>query len=105
MIRAAVLAGVLALGVACSSPQEKAADIVEDFEPVFETCRTLSSEAEVAPGTHYCSKLASIALERALDEAELDEAARDAMIEAWVRASELGAYYADEPARAAIPDL
>ena len=98
---------VLALGLlalACS-PESKAKKTLEDYEVAFNECKKISEEVGAEPGTHYCTKVSSMALEMSLDDTGIDKATRDKMIGEWVSSSPLGKFYADEKAREAIPDM
>lgn len=98
---------VLALGLlalACS-PESKAKKTLEKYEVAFNECKKITEEFGAEPGTHYCSKVTSMALEMSLDDDGLDKATRDKMIAEWAAANPLGKLYADEKAREAIPDL
>ncbi|NVB42432.1 hypothetical protein G6O69_31705 [Pseudenhygromyxa sp. WMMC2535] len=91
--------------VACSSPEDKAKEELDDFEKLaWGKCKEITEEADATPGTHYCSKVTSMALEMALEDTGLDAAAQKKAIEDWAKSSEYGAFYADETAREAIPD-
>jgi hypothetical protein len=99
--------GLLVLGLlalACS-PDKKAQKVLEDYEIVFNECKKLTEEVDAEPGTHYCSKVGSKALEMALDDTGIDQATRDEMIGEWKSSNPLGKFYADEKAREAIPDM
>jgi hypothetical protein len=98
-------AGLLALGLLVLGCSPDAREMLEKYEVVFEECKKLTEEAGVEPGTHFCTKLSSMALEKALDDTEIDRATRDEMIGEWKSSNPLGEFYADETARAAIPDL
>lgn len=94
--------GLTLLALACS-PEREAQDVLERYDVVFEECRKISEEAGAEPGTHHCSKLASVALERALDDTGLDAVAREQLITTWRSNNPLAEFYADANARAAIP--
>lgn len=99
--------GLLALGLlalACS-PEKQAREVFEKYELVFNECKQITEEVAAEPGTHYCTKLGSMALERALDDTGIDQATRDEMIGDWKSSNPLAEFYADEQAREAIPDL
>lgn len=90
------------LAVACS-PEQKAADAIADYETkVFAKCKEITAEQKMDPGTHYCSKVGSMALDMSLKKSGLDEAAWKKMVTEWQANSELGKYYADEKARELI---
>jgi hypothetical protein len=98
---------VVALGLfalACS-PESKAKKALEKYDVAFSECEKITEEDGMQPGTHYCSKVASMALEMSLDDTGIDKATRDKMIAEWVGSNPLGKFYADEKAREAIPDL
>jgi hypothetical protein len=94
--------GLLAL--ACSR-EKQAQQVFEKYDVVFDECKKLTQEAGAESGTHYCSKLGSMALEMALDDTGIDKATRDEMIDEWKSSNPLAEFYADEKAREAIPDL
>ncbi|GEM_PF-4125815 len=87
------------------SPEKKAAGALEDYEVAFKECKKITEEAGIDPGTHYCTKITSMALEMSLEETGLDAAAQKKTIEEWVKSSDLGEYYADEAAREDIPSI
>jgi hypothetical protein len=95
----------LGLLVLACSPEKKAQKLFEKYDVVFDECKKLTEEVGAEPGTHYCSKLGSMALEKALDDTGIDEATRDEMIGEWKSSNPLAKFYADEKAREAIPDL
>lgn len=97
----------LALGlllVACS-PEAKAEKVFDKYEVAFEECKKISEEDGAEPGTHYCSKVTSMALEMSLDDTGIDAATRDKMIADWSAKNPLGELYVDEDEREAIPDM
>jgi hypothetical protein len=96
---------LLALGLLACSPEKKAEKVFEKYEVVFDECKKLTEEVGAEPGTHYCTKVGSMALERSLDDTGIDKATRDEMIGEWKSSNPLGKFYADEKAREAIPDL
>lgn len=98
--------GLLALSVFASacSPESKAKKALEDYEVVFDECKKITEERKMDPGTHYCSKVASMALEMTLEDTGLDAAAQKQAIADWAKASPVGKFYADEKAREAIPN-
>jgi hypothetical protein len=93
----------LAMMVACSA-ESKAKKTLEDYEIAFNECKKITEEEGKPLGTHYCSKITSMALEMALDDDGLDAAKRKQMLDEWVKSNPLGKLYADEKAREAIPD-
>lgn len=97
---------LLALTVFASacSPESKGKKALEDYEVVFTECKKITESDGKEPGTHYCSKVGSMALEMAMEDTGLDAAAQKAMIEEWAKSNPLGKYYADAKAREAIPD-
>jgi hypothetical protein len=99
--------GLLALGllVLACSPEKKAAKVFEKYDVVFNECKKLTEEVGAEPGTQYCTKVGSMALEMSLDDTGIDKATRDKMIGEWKSSNPLGKFYADEKAREAIPDL
>jgi hypothetical protein len=99
--------GLLALGllVLACSPEKKAQKVFEKYEVVFNECKKLTEEVGAEPGTQYCTKVGSMALEMSLDDTGIDKATRDKMIGEWKSSNALGKFYADEKAREAIPDL
>jgi hypothetical protein len=101
------LGAAFALGmlVLACSPEKKAKEVFEKYEVVFEECKELTEEAGVEPGTQYCTKVVSMALEMSLDDTGIDRAKRDQMIDEWKSSNPLGKYYADEKGREAIPDM
>ena len=104
LLRTPALLTLGLLALACS-PEKKAAKVLEDYEIVFTECEKITKEVGAEPGTHYCTKVSSMALEMSLDDTGLDKAARDKMIGDWAGSNPLGKFYADEKAREAIPDL
>lgn len=95
----------LGLLVAACSPEKKAQKVFEKYEVVFQECKKLTDEVGAEPGTQYCTKVGSMALEMSLDDTGIDKATRDKMIGEWKSSNPLGKYYADEKGREAIPDL
>ena len=95
----------LGLLVAACSPEKKAQKVFEKYEVVFEECKKLTEEVGAEPGTQYCTKVASMALEMSLNDTGVDRATRDEMIGEWKSSNALGKFYADEKAREAIPDM
>lgn len=98
-------AGLLALGLLVLACSPDAQEMLQRYEVVFEECKQLTEEAGAEPGTHLCTKLSSMALEKALDDTDIDRATRDEMIGEWKSSNPLGKFYADETGREAIPDL
>lgn len=98
---------VLALGllVLACSPEKKAEKVFEKYEVVFNECKKITEEIGAEPGTQYCTKVGSMALEMSLDDTGIDKATRDKMIADWKSSNPLGKFYADEKGREAIPDL
>lgn len=98
---------VLALGllVLACSPEKKAEKVFEKYEVVFNECKKITEEIGAEPGTQYCTKVGSMALEMSLDDTGIDKATRDKMIGDWKSSNPLGKFYADEKGREAIPDL
>lgn len=99
---AALALGLLVL--ACS-PEKKAEKVFEKYEVVFNECKKITEEIGAEPGTQYCTKVGSMALEMSLDDTGIDKATRDKMIGDWKSSNPLGKFYADEKTREAIPDL
>jgi hypothetical protein len=95
----------LGLLVAACSPEKKAQKVFDKYTVVFEECKKLTEEVGAEPGTQYCTKVASMALEMSLDDTGIDKATRDKMIGEWKSSDPLGKYYADEKGREAIPDM
>jgi hypothetical protein len=98
---------VLALGllVLACSPEKRAHKVLDKYEGVFEECKRLTQEAGAEPGTQYCSKIGSMALDGSLDNTGINKTTRRKMIADWQSSSPLGEFYVDEKAREAIPDL
>lgn len=92
------------LGLAACSPEKKAEKAFKDYETVFTECKKITEEVGLEPGTHYCSKVGSMALEMSLEDTGLSPEEQKAAIEKWAEGSDLGEYYADEAARELIPD-
>ena len=86
------------------SPEKKAQKAFEDYEMVFGECKKITEEMGLEPGTAYCSKVGSMALEMSLEDTGLSPEEQKAAIEKWVKENDLGVYYADEAARELIPD-
>jgi hypothetical protein len=103
-LRSSALLAVSMLMLACS-PESKAEKVLVKYETVFNECKKITEEIGAEPGTQYCTKVSSMALEMSLDDTGVDKATRDKMIAAWAGSNPLGGYYADEKAREAIPDL
>lgn len=103
-ITSGALLGVALLLTGCS-PEAKAKKALEDYEVAWKECKKITEEVGAEPGTHYCSKVTSMALEMSMEDTGLDAAAQKKAIEDWAKASEYGKLYADEKAREAIPDL
>jgi hypothetical protein len=103
-LRSSALLAVGMLLLACS-PEKKAEKLLVKYETAFNECKKITEEVGAEPGTQYCTKITSMALEMSLDDTGLDKAARDKMISDWASSNDLGKYYADEKAREAIPDL
>jgi hypothetical protein len=103
-LRSGALLSLGLLMVACS-PEKKAQKVLDKYEVVFEECKKLTEEVGAQPGTQYCSKVGSMALEMSLDDTGVDKATRDKLIGEWKSSNPLGKYYADEKAREAIPDM
>jgi hypothetical protein len=103
-LRSSVLFALSMIVLACS-PEKKAEKVFEKYEIAFGECKKITEEIGAEPGTHYCSKVSSMALEMSLDDTGIDEATRDKMIGDWVSSNPLGKFYADEKAREAIPDM
>ena len=104
VFRSSTLVALGLLALACS-PEKKAEKVFEKYEVVFNECKKLTDESGLEPGTAYCSKVGSMALEMALDDTGIDKAKRDSMISDWASHNPLGKFYADEAAREAIPDM
>jgi hypothetical protein len=103
-LRSSALLALGLLVLACS-PEKKAEKVFEKYEVVFNECKKLTEEVGAEPGTQYCTKVSSMALEMSLDDTGVDKATRDKMIGEWKSSNPLGKFYADEQAREAIADL
>jgi hypothetical protein len=103
-LRSSALLALGMLMLACS-PEKKAEKVFEKYEVAFNECKKITEEVGAEPGTHYCSKVSSMALEMSLDDTGIDKATRDKMIGDWSSSNPLGEFYADEKAREAIPDM
>lgn len=99
--------GVLVLGammmIGCS-PEAKGKKVLEKYETAWSTCKQITEEEKAEPGTIYCSKISSMALEMAMADTGLDKAAQEKMIKEWAKSNPYGKYYADEEKRKSIPD-
>ncbi|KIG17090.1 hypothetical protein DB30_03687 [Enhygromyxa salina] len=104
VLRSSALLAVSMFVLACS-PESKAEKVLVKYETVFNECKKLTEEVGAEPGTQYCTKVGSMALEMSLDDTGIDKATRDKMIADWAGSNPLGKFYADEKAREAIPDL
>lgn len=104
LLRSSAMLALGLLALACS-PEDKAKRLFEKYEVAFGECKKITEEVGAEPGTHYCTKISSMALEMSLDDTGIDKATRDKMIGEWASSNPLGKFYADEKAREAIPDL
>lgn len=104
VLRSSALLTLGLLVLACS-PEKKAEKVFGKYEVVFEECKKITAEFSAEPGTHYCTKVSSMALEMSLDDTGIDKATRDKMIGEWKSSNPLGKFYADEKTREAIPEL
>lgn len=102
--RLLALAPLALVALAACSPEKKAEKAFKDYEMVFEECKKITEEMGQDPGTAYCSKVGSMALEMSLEDTGLSPEEQKAAIEKWAKESDLGSYYADEAARELIPD-
>ncbi len=102
--RILALAPLALVALAACSPEKKAQKAFEDYEVVFGECKKMTEEIGLEPGTAYCSKIGSMALEMSLEDTGLSPEEQKAAIKKWVESSDLGEYYADEAARELIPD-
>ncbi|PRP91827.1 hypothetical protein ENSA5_52650 [Enhygromyxa salina] len=102
-LRSSALLALGTLMLACS-PEEKAEKVFEKYENAFAECKKITEEVGADPGTHYCTKITSMALEMSLDDTGIDKGTRDEMISGWVGSNPLGKFYADETAREAIQE-
>lgn len=94
---------VLALSAACS-PESKAQSSLEKYEAAFKTCKKITEEAKMKPGTHRCTKITSMAVEMSMEDSGLEEAKWRPMLTSWLDKTGYSTYYADEAKRKTMPE-
>jgi len=92
-VAAAMLASVALVG--CKSPEGKAKETLGKYEIVFSKCKELHDEMKMDPGTHRCSKVASLAVEMGLKDSGLPEAEWRKLLDEWLKEKNYSAYYLD----------
>ncbi|HVK67986.1 MAG TPA: hypothetical protein VM694_26180 [Polyangium sp.] len=89
---AALVLALPMLTLGCSK-EAKAKGTLEKYETVFRVCKEETEKAKLSPGEHRCSLVASIAVDLGLEDAELEEPKRRALLSAWLEKKGFVAHY------------